>query len=86
MKESIERHMAKDLTVKDFLSLIINSSTDLAGENYLLVTYSVLSGATRVATETINYCVDHGFVKENKKGQSTEYSITEKGREFYKSK
>lgn len=82
MHHSIESELAHELRLIDFLNLIGAASKDLAGEEYLLVPGSLMDKASKTTKETIFYSIDHGFVIEEKKGQSTEYRLTAKGISF----
>lgn len=82
MQQSIETQLAKELRLIDFLNLITFSAKDLAGKHYLLLPTSLMDFASKTTKDTITYSIDHGFVIEEKKSQSTEFSLTEKGINF----
>ncbi|UII29115.1 hypothetical protein LVD15_11985 [Fulvivirga maritima] len=78
-----ESQLLGGVTVFQFLKLIISASKDLTGWSYVMVTRSLLAQLPKDTRETIDYCVQHEFVEVKKLGQSHEYWITRKGREFY---
>lgn len=85
---NIEKRLKADLTVVEFLGLVLEAPRDLTGtRGYILITSDSLSEASRVSVDTINYCKEHDFIKVVPvSSRCHEYHITDKGVAFFNSR
>lgn len=84
---NIENQLKQNLSVVEFLGLILTAPKDLSGTGpYILVPAGVLNAASRNTTETINYCKEHELIEVKPLGSKCyEFHITAKGAAFHRS-
>ncbi|MBL6446415.1 hypothetical protein JMN32_08855 [Fulvivirga sp. 29W222] len=81
---NISNGLKGGLTVIELITLLKNAPGDISNPlGYVLVPASELSGASKAARDTINYCEEHGFIEIKYTGKKCyEFSLTEKGLSF----